>query len=133
MKVSGSLPRLDNSVFDFTITVNNPLSGFEFTIQDSGTYPVKNLITFSGNEGYVFDQSGHFCGGYQSGIPFDISVHYSKDFTGFSYYFNDILIANNMSGMSGTSNTAGVACQVEFDKHGDSSLFVASTGSWADS
>ena len=132
MKVSGSLPNLENSVIDFTVTVNNPLSGFEFTIQDSGVTPVENLITFSGNEGYVFDQSGHFCGGYQSGVPFDISVHYSKDFTGFSYYFNNTLIANNMSGMSGTSTTARVARQIEFDKHGDSSLFVSYTGSNSD-
>ena len=129
MKVSGSLPRLDNSVFDFSINVKSPSSGFEFTIQESGIYPVKNIITFSGNEGYVFDQSGHLCGGYQSGVPFDISVHYSRDFTGFSYYFNNTLIANNMSGMSGTSSAAGVPCQVEFDKHGDSSLFVIATGS----
>ena len=129
MKVSGSLPKLDNSVLDFSIIVKSPSSGFEFTIQETGVTPIKNIITFSGYEGYVFDQSGHFCGGYQSGAPFDISVHYSRDTTGFSYYFNNTLVANNMSGMSGTSNTAGVPCQVEFDKHGESSLFVIATGS----
>ena len=125
MKVSGSLPYFGNSVFDVTIVVDNPLSGFEFSIQDSGDAPPTDLVQFSGSEGYVFDQSGNFCGGYQSGIPFDISIHYSVDTTGFKYYFNNVLVANNISGLADTASNPN---QIEFEKYGDSSLTVSATG-----
>jgi hypothetical protein len=127
MKTSGSLLQFENSIFDVTVVVDNPLSGFEFSIMETGAGATAvDLIQFSGQEGYIFDQSGNFFGGYQSGIPFDISIHYDWANTGFKYYFEDVLIANNLKSFTGVlSNKAN---QMEFQKYGNSTLNVSVNG-----
>ena len=127
MKTSGSLPQFENSIFDVTVVVDNPLSGFEFSIMETGVgAPALSLIQFSGQEGYVFDQSGNFVGGYRSGVPFDMSIHYDWTTTGFKYYFEDVLVANNLKVNTGILQER--ANQVEFQKYGNSTLTVSVNG-----
>ena len=130
MKVSGSLPQFENSIFDVVVVVDNPLSGFEFSIMETGAAATAvDLIQFSGQEGYLFDQSGKFFGGYQSGVPFDISIHYDWANTGFKYYFEDVLIANNLKSFTGVLNEmSNKANQVEFQKYDNSTLNVSVNG-----
>tara|TARA_R110002020_G_scaffold158318_4_gene341483 strand:- start:5582 stop:5983 length:402 start_codon:yes stop_codon:yes gene_type:complete len=130
METSGSLPQFENSIFDVTVVVDNPLSGFEFSIMETGAAATAvDLIQFSGQEGYIFDQSGNFFGGYQSGIPFDISIHYDWVNTGFKYYFEDVLIANNLKSFTGVLNEmSNKANQIEFQKYGNSTLNVSVNG-----
>jgi hypothetical protein len=130
MKTSGSLLQFENSIFDVTVVVDNPLSGFEFSIMETGAAATAvDLIQFSGQEGYIFDQSGNFFGGYQSGIPFDISIHYDWANTGFKYYFEDVLIANNLKSFTGVLNEmSNKANQIEFQKYGNSTLNVSVNG-----
>lgn len=59
-------------------------------------------ISFSGQNGYIFDQDGLFFGGYTPNDNFKIKV-VKKNYYDFSYYFNDTLIANDMQ-----INTTGV-------------------------
>jgi len=130
MKVSGSLPQFENSIFDVAIVVDNPASGFEFSIMETGldgsTFTGVDLIQFSGSEGYLFDQSGNYFGGYQSGIPFDMSVHYDKTTTGFKYYFQDVLVANNLKANTGVLEER--ANIVQFEKYGNSTLSIDVNG-----
>ena len=50
---------------------------------------------FSGYDGYLFDQSGNFFGGYQPNKPFSLQVHLKTGNT-LSYFQNGQLIANNL-------------------------------------
>ena len=93
MITSGSLPNFEDSFYSVDITVNSPISGFEFSLMETGvdgTFKSANMITMSGQEGYLFDQSGNFFGGYQSGVPFNLQIYYDKGNTSFSYYYKDI-------------------------------------------
>ena len=89
-----------------------------------------NLITFSGKEGFVFDQSGNFFAGYASGVPFDIQIHHDYTNKTFSYYNGGVLIANGLditgAGIAGLET--GKANLIMFTKHGDSSLSITATG-----
>ncbi len=91
MIISGNFPEFKNSRFDINISVGTPISGFDFSIMQTGLdgtgFSGVNVAQFSGREGYLFDQNGNFFGGYQSGASFDISVHYDYAVTGFKYYF----------------------------------------------
>ena len=125
MKVSGSLPALGDSIFNVGLVVDCPASGFEFSIMETGEGVEVDLIQFSGVSGYLFDQSGHFFGGYQSGVPFDMTIHYNRTSTGFKYYFGDVLIANDMDAYT----TEGYECNhVQFQKYCDSSLSISVSG-----
>ena len=127
MKVSGSLPELENSIFDITVLVDNPSSGFEFSLMETGVSATPHdLIQFSGKEGYLFDQSGNFFGGYQSGLPFTVSVYYDWTNTGFKYYFDDVLIANDLETSVGTLPRR--VNQVEFQKYDNSTINVFASG-----
>ena len=130
MKVSGSLPELENSIFNISVLVDSPLSGFEFSLMETGAGAAPHdLMQFSGKEGYLFDQSGNFFGGYQSGLPFTMSVHYDWTNTGFKYYFGDVLIANDLETSVGTLPRR--VNQVEFQKHGNSTINVFASGNQA--
>ncbi len=126
MKVSGSLPSVGNSIFNVGLEVHNPVSGFEFSIMETGAAVAVNLIQFSGVSGYLFDQSGNFFGGYQSGAPFEMCIHYDKTNTGFKYYLDNVLIANNMTSQTGP--LAENANHMQFQKYSDSSLSIAVSG-----
>ena len=126
MKVTESLPDLGDSIFNVGLVVDNPVSGFEFSIMETGVGVEVDLIQFSGVSGYLFDQSGNFFGGYQSGTPFQMSIHYDKTNTGFKYYCEGVLMANNMASNVGSLDE--IANQIEFEKYGNSSLSVSVSG-----
>lgn len=101
--------------FNASIQVSAPESGFSLEIGKSGDsfYPV---ISLSGYSGYIFDQSGNFVHGYRQNEVFNFSGNYFfgdyydsggnvlVDETGiarFSYFINDVLICNNLTGQTG--------------------------------
>ena len=128
-----SLPQYENSVHSLTLTLNSPISGFEVSLMETGSgagaFKTANLVTFSGKEGYLFDQSGHFFGGYESGKPFTITTHYDFVNSSFSYYWDGVLIANDLDVTGYAVLQTGNVNFVSFDKHGNSSLNVSSSGS----
>ena len=130
MIASGSLSNYANSIFDINVSVNSPLSGFELSLTETGAFYSANLITFSGKEGYLFDQSGNFFGGYQSGVSFNLKVHYDYTDSTFSYYHNDVLAANGLdvTGFDCKGATDGAVNCVDFVKHQNSSVTVVASG-----
>ena len=132
MITSGSLSQYQNSIFTVNISVDSPLSGFEFSILETGVqggWKSANLVTLSGKEGFLFDQSGHFFGGYQSGVPFDIKISYDYGNSKFSYYHNDLLVANGLDVTGYDVFQTGNANLIMFTKHGDSSAVTSVSGS----
>ena len=130
MNVTGTLPSgFKNSIIDIELIVNSPQSGFEVSLMESGKFHSSKLITFSGSEGAMFDQSGNFFGGYKSGSALDLKVHYDYANSGFSYYFENTLIANNLqpTGVSEGATDASVNA-VSFKKYGNSSVSVVANG-----
>ena len=133
MITSGSLPFFENSTHEVSIMVDSPLTGFEFSLMKTGSvgsaFKTANLVTISGKEGYLFDQSGNFFGGYESGVPFDLKINYDYQNKVFSYYKDDNLMANALDTTGwNLINSDGVINLIMFDKHGDSSLSINSTG-----
>tara|TARA_B100000131_G_scaffold319150_1_gene364448 strand:+ start:1144 stop:1554 length:411 start_codon:yes stop_codon:yes gene_type:complete len=133
MAISGNFPELKNSRFDVTIEVGTPISGFNFAIMQTGLHGSSaftgvKIAEFSGREGYLFDQSGNFFGGYQSGVPFDISVHYNYEITGFSYYFGDVLMANNITSHTGIGALKETPNHISGQKYNNSTFSVFVTG-----
>ena len=132
MITSGSLKGYKNSTYNVEVTVNSPLSGFEFSLMetgDEGGWKSANMVTVSGKEGYLFDQSGNFFGGYESGVPFNLKVYYDYRLLTFSYYHEDVLMANSLDVTGIDIFEEGVINLIMFDKHGDSSLSMDVTGS----
>ncbi len=102
------------------ILVDDTFAGFSISggLKDpSQTEIAASCFSFSGYEGYIFDQSGRFVGGYQPNTSFKISVHSKSDET-FSYLIDDVLIANNYTGVSGLD-------LIGFDKIGESSVSIS--------
>ena len=120
-----SLPNYKNAVYDLDITVNDPDKGFRFHLMETGASSESMLVSFSGHQGYLFDQSGNFFGGYDSGIPFELLVHYDHDNESFSYYHEKVLMANDMRVTGSAANK--IVNDVRFDPHngGSLSLFVS--------
>jgi hypothetical protein len=108
MKVYQQISGKEKSIVNLDILVDNTYSGFlvaagtgDVVAGEGGSTGLLNSgFVFSGYEGYVFDQSGRFVGGYAPNIPVNISVHMKED-DSYSYFINDSLIANNMSGSTG--------------------------------
>tara|TARA_Y100000401_G_scaffold29357_1_gene21422 strand:+ start:7695 stop:8102 length:408 start_codon:yes stop_codon:yes gene_type:complete len=129
---TGSLPQYQNSVHRILIDIDSPLSGFELHLMETGSgagaFKTANLVTFSGQEGYLFDQSGNFFGGYQSGSPFELSVFYDHSNRTFSYYHDNKFIANSLDVTGASVLDTGNVNFIMFDKHGDSSVSVVSSG-----
>lgn len=99
------------------ITIDNPASGFSLMFGYSGDG--SNFVTgfgFSGYSGYLFDNSGTFFGGYQSGIEFQIDSHIFRNENRVSYFYNGSLIRNNIYYSSSLLKINAV----EFDKIADS-------------
>ncbi len=134
MITSGSLPNYKNSVCDITVYIESPLSGFELSLMETGilasadAFKTANLVTFSGKEGYLFDQSGNFFGGYESGKPFGLKVFYDFDNSRFSYQHNNLLVANGLD-VTGYSvfETGNVNC-VMFNKYAGSTFSISISG-----
>lgn len=119
MKVYQQVTGKEESILNLDILVENTFSGFSVaagTGNAGGDGLLNSGFVFSGYEGYVFDQSGRFVGGYAPNIPVNISVHMKSDDT-YSYFIDDVLIANNVSGSTGFD-------YIEFEKHGDASLNI---------
>lgn len=108
-----------NLVFTADIQVSVPDSGFLFQIGRSGESDFYPAVSFSGSEGFIFDQEGDFIGGYRQNELFTISGNYFYgeqsmsgdvliDHTGearFAYFLNNTLIANNINGQTGFLET----------------------------
>ena len=124
MKVYQQVTGKEQSIVNLDILVENTYSGFYVaagtgdvvTGEGGSTGLLNSGFVFSGYEGYVFDQSGRFVGGYAPNVPVNISVHMKSDDT-YSYFIDDVLIANNVSGSTGFD-------YIEFEKHGDASLNI---------
>ncbi len=132
MITSGNLANFKDSIYKVDIAVESPISGFEFSLMKTGidsVFKSANLVTISGQEGYLFDQSGNFFGGYQSGTPFSLEIQYDYTNKTFSYYLDDVLMANSLDVTGYTILTNGAVNLIMFDKHANSSLAMNTTGS----
>ena len=118
MKVSGTLSGFNNSIVDMSVYIDNPYSGFELTAMETGNGTRYNIFTFSGSQGYVYDQSGRFFAGYKSGTSLDLKVHYNYNGQLFSYYYDDNLVSNNMVPLTANKSIDSI----EFDRHNNSTL-----------
>ena len=129
MITTGNLSNYQNAIYDISLSINSPLSGFELSLSETGKFYSSDLITFSGAEGYVFDQSGNFFGGYSSGVSFDLEVHHDYINSSFSYYQDGVLIANGMdiTGQTNGATDKSVNCLI-FNKHGDSEASLSVSG-----
>jgi len=119
MKVYQRVTGHEKSITNFEVVVDDTYSGFSIlagTATEEGDDLTNISYGFNGYEGYIFDFSGRFVGGYSKDIPINISVHMKDDNT-YSYFINDALICNNMDGITGFNS-------IEFNKHGDSSIFI---------
>lgn len=124
MKVYQQVAGYEESITNLTITIDDTFSGFSVAAgtgdvvagEGGSTGLLNSGFVFSGNVGYIFDQSGRFVGGYSHDLAFDISVHMKRNNT-YSYFINDVLIANNVTGSTGFD-------YIEFEKHGDSTLGI---------
>ena len=124
MKVSGTLSGFKNSIIDMDVYIDNPYSGFKLTAMETGDGTRYDVFSFSGHEGYLFDQSGRFFGGYKSGTYLSIQTHFDYDNSKFKYYFNGDLISNDMGVIT---SSKPINC-IEFEKYNDSRLEVSVTG-----
>lgn len=124
MKVSGTLSGFKNSIIDMDVYIDNPYSGFKLTAMETGDGTRYDVFSFSGNEGYLFDQSGSFFGGYKSGSYLNIQAHFDFDNSKFKYYFDGDLISNDMGAIT---SLKPINC-IEFEKYNDSRLEVSVTG-----
>ena len=108
----------EQSILTMDIAVANTFSGFEIRGGMSSSENSLNAtyFAFSGYEGYIFDQSGKFVGGYQPNIDFNITIHSKSDST-LSYFIDDNLIANNYYCPTGFN-------YLLFEKHGSSTLDI---------
>ena len=126
--------------FSASIQVGLPESGFSLEFVRTGD-PIYPVMSFSGQSGFIFDQSGYFVGGYRKDQTINISGNYffgdvsesnglisDDNATGrLSYYLNNTLIANNINGPTGFFDT------VMFEDYGDlnkiSLSIIKATGS----
>lgn len=125
----GSSIGYTNQPFSFNaeIALTTPQSGFALKIGQTGATFYPNL-SFSGVSGYLFDKSGVFFGGYQKDVPFRISGDFFFNETPlrYSYYYNEVLVANNVYGGTGFVDTIifendgpNSSCRVDLTKAGN--------------
>ena len=127
MKTTGDLPNYKNSFYDLNFVINDPASGFQFHLMETGASLNGYLVSITGKEGYLFDQSGKFFGGYQSGTPFGIQIYYDHNNETFTYYKDNVLMANFYD-VTGFGLGDGVVNCVSFDKGDNSSVSVDVSG-----
>ena len=131
MIASGSFENYGRSVYSVDLNINSPESGFEFSLMETGydgSWKTANLATISGVSGYLFDQSGNFFAGFESGTPFNIKVYYDYDNKAFSYYHEDILMANSLDVTGYDVFETGLVNFAMFHKHGTSSATIVASG-----
>ena len=134
MMTTGEIANYKNAVYDLDITVNDPANGFRLDLMETGSSSQRTLVTFSGYQGYLFDQSGNFFGGYDSGGQATSSggggntqrpSRVSVDKT-FSYYHDTVLMANGLD-ITGYV-TDGKVNAVRFDGYNNGSLSFSVSG-----
>tara|TARA_R100000482_G_C5053037_1_gene113588 strand:+ start:212 stop:598 length:387 start_codon:yes stop_codon:yes gene_type:complete len=123
---TGEIANYKNAVYDLDITVNDPANGFRLDLMETGSSSQRTLVTFSGYQGYLFDQSGNFFGGYDSGVPFELVVQYDHTNKTFSYYHDTVLMANGLD-ITGYV-TDGKVNAVRFDGYNNGSLSLSVSG-----
>ena len=132
MITSGSLPSFKNSFYSADITLKSPSSGFMLSLMETGwdgsTFKSANMVTISGSEGYLFDQSGNFFGGYISGVPFNLDIYYDYTNLSFSYFHNDVLMANALDVTGVSIPDGGTINLIMFDNHANSSASILVSG-----
>mgnify|MGYP003113392459 CR=1 FL=1 len=134
MITTGGFNGLQTSTYSVDLNIHTPESGFEFAMMETGvlggTFRTNNMMTVSGVSGYLFDQSGKFFGGYESGVPFNIQFKWGggDSSEGYSYYHNDVLMANGMLITGAPVTEIGEVNFALFHKHGDSTAFVEISG-----
>jgi hypothetical protein len=114
-----TLPLYQAQNLFFQVTPASPVSGFHLA---GGVQHESGFVTgfvFSGDKGYIFDESGLFFGGFQSGVPLDIKVSLFEE-NRYSYFFNNVLVANNKS--------CGTITDIEFENGGSSLLSMKLEG-----
>lgn len=125
MLVYQDITGYSRSIIGLTFNLQDALQGFSVAI-GAGTNEDNGLdysgILFSGYEGYIFDQDGDFVGGYRENKQFTITTHIHED-SHVSYYIDDVLIKNNY-----VTLTTGSVNRIEFEKHGDSSVYIYNEG-----
>lgn len=129
---SGNLSKYGNSSYNINFTVDSPISGFEFSLMETGidgSFKSANLVTISGKEGYLFDQSGNFFGGYRSGVPIPLKIDYDYKNSTFSYYHDNVLMASALDVTGAAVFNGGGVNLVMFEKHGASSVSIVVNGS----
>jgi|TARA_R100000005_G_C4981395_1_gene191084 hypothetical protein len=126
MMTTGEIANYKNAVYDLDITVNDPANGFRLDLMETGSSSQRTLVTFSGYQGYLFDQSGNFFGGYDSGVPFELVVQYDHTNKTFSYYHDTVLMANGLD-ITGYV-TDGKVNAVRFDGYNNGSLSLSVSG-----
>lgn len=127
MKTTGSLPSYKNSFYNLDFVINDPASGFKFHLMETGSSLNAYLVSISGEQGYLFDQSGVFYNGYKSGTPFNVKIYYDHSNETFTYYHNDGLVANYYD-VTGFSQGDGVVNSILFEKEETSSVSVEASG-----
>ncbi len=127
-----------NLAFTANIQVNSP-SGFIFHLSKTGEF-IYDVVSFSGFSGYIFDQMGNFVGGYRKNELINISGNYiygphlntgaltvdDNSPSRLSYYLNNKLISNSISGQTGYFDT------VRFENYGLNTMnfdYIKQTGS----
>jgi hypothetical protein len=119
MKIYQQITGAEECTIQFSTLVENSFSGFCIaagTGNANGDGLLNTGLIFSGSEGYIFDQSGRFVGGYEADQVFDILVH-SKSNNTFSFFIDGTLIANNYHCPTGFD-------YIEYDKHGSANLNI---------
>lgn len=121
MKVYQQISGYNKSIIDLTIVCQESNSLFSVaggsgSIVDDNVVLHQTGFVFSGINGFLFDQSGNFFGGYSPQISFNINVHLKEDGS-FSYFYNDQLVSNNMQYTTGMN-------YIEFEKNNSSLLLV---------
>lgn len=88
------------STIDLTISVGDTDAGFTVCggLAETGVGSTGLITTgfcISGSDGYLFDTSGNFFGGYQPNTPFNLQIHL-KTGDKWSYFHNGKIIANDL-------------------------------------
>lgn len=127
MACSAHLDFISSGSYNLGITIRGDADEFSIHLGDWADYS-ENLcqlaetgVSFSGIEGFLFDGSGNFFGGYKKNSQFNIKID-KKNYNEYSYSFNDTLICNDMQFETMKINA------LLFENKGSSSL-IAQTNS----
>lgn len=101
MACIGHLDFTSSGLYDLRVTIDPEIEEFEIHLgryfEDSETTCelLETGLSFSGINGYLFDQSGNFFGGYTPNEEFSIQIH-KKNYFDFSYSSGGVLMNNDV-------------------------------------